>query len=114
MVSRVDPPVVSTSSTTSTRSLAASVKPRRSVSTPVLPLGENGAHAQRTADFVSDHDAAKRRRQHDGRAQRARAVGDGPAERFGRLRMLQHERALQVARAVQPGGEAEVALEQRT
>ena len=62
---------------------------------------------------MSDHDAAKRRRQHDARAQRTRAIGDGLAERFGHVRMLQHERALQVAGTVQTRGQTEVAFEQR-
>ena len=67
IVSRVDPPVVSTSSTTSTRSVSASVKPRRSVSTPSCRSAKMRAHAERAADLVADDDAAERRRQHDGR-----------------------------------------------
>ena len=43
----------------------------------------------------------------------AHAIGDRAAERLGLLRMLQHERALQVAGAVQPRRQAEVAFEQR-
>ena len=35
------------------------------------------------------------------------------AERLGVRRMLQHERALQVAGAVQAGGQTEMAVEQR-
>ena len=40
------------------------------------------------------------------------SLGDGPAERLGVRRVLQHQRALQVPGAVQPGGQAEVAFEQ--
>ena len=43
---------------------------------------------------------------------RADALGDRPAERFGVRGMLQHERALQVAGAVQAGRQAEVPVEQ--
>ena len=44
-------------------------------------------------------------------AQRPGPPGDGPAEQFGVLGMLQHQRALEVARAVQPGTQAEMAFE---
>ena len=64
-------------------------------------------------DFLSDDDAAERGRQHDGRAEVARALRDGAAERLGVGGMLQHERALQVAGTVKPGRQTEVALEQR-
>jgi hypothetical protein len=70
MVSRVDPPVVSTSSTTSTRSLGA----------PVQPLGKDRTYAEGPSDLLSNHDAAERRRQDDGRVQSSRAIGKGPAE----------------------------------
>ena len=90
------------------------MKPRRSVEHAVLPLGEDRAHAERAADLLADDDAAERRRQHDGRpqaARRDRAMARPSASAC--CGMLQHERALQVAGAVQPGGQAEVALEQR-
>ena len=103
VASRVDPPVVITSSTTSTRSAADSVNPRRSVSTPVLPLGEDRAHAERAPDLLADDDAAERRREHGRRLQVPRPLGDACAERLGELGELEHERALQIAVAVQPG-----------
>ena len=62
---------------------------------------------------MADDDAAERRRQHHGRLQIGDALGDRAAERFGVRRMLQDERALQVAGAVQAGGQAEVSVEQR-
>ena len=78
-----------------------------------LALREDCADAERAADFLSDDDAAERGRQHDGRAEVARPLGEGAAERLRVGRMLQHERALQVAGAVKPGRQAEVAFEQR-
>ena len=70
-------------------------------------------HAEGAPDFLSDDDAAERRREHHGGAQVAHAIRDRAAERLGLLRMLQHERALQIAGAVQPRGQTEVAFEQR-
>ena len=79
----------------------------------VVAFGENGAHAERTADFVADDDTAERGRQNHRRLQIARAVADGTPQRFRVRRMLQHKRALQIAWAVQPGRESEMPLEQR-
>ena len=74
IVSRVDPPVVTTSSTTSTRSLGSKRETAPQAQRPVLPLGEDRAHAERPADLLADDDAAERRRQHDvGTKRRARA-----------------------------------------
>src|SRR5215208_3110733 len=42
----------------------------------VLPLREYGADTERTTDFVTDDDAAERRREHDRRAQFARLLRD--------------------------------------
>ena len=42
----------------------------------------------------------------------AHALGERAAERFGVRRVLQHERALQIAGAVQAGGQAEMSVEQ--
>ena len=79
----------------------------------LLPLGENGAHAERTADFLADDDAAERWRESHRRPQVARALADGAPERFRVPRILQHERALQIPRTVQPGRESEMPLQQR-
>src|SRR4029453_12408506 len=51
------------------------------VEAPVLTLGEDGAHAEGTPDFVADHDAPKRRGEHNGDAERTDEGGDGRAER---------------------------------
>jgi hypothetical protein len=101
IVSRVDPPVVTTSSTTDTFSPGSSAKPRRSVSAAVLALREDGADAERPPDFLADHDAADRRRTARPGAQ---APHDGPERRAERLRfarVLKHQRTLEIAGAVQ-------------
>ena len=113
IVSLVEPPVVTTSSTTSTFSPGSERESASERQLPVLALGEDGADAKRAADFLADDDAAQRRRQHRLRAEAAHAIRERRAERFGLARMLQHERALQVAGAVQSGRQAEVALEER-
>ena len=79
----------------------------------VLTLGEHRADAERAPDFLADDDAAERRRQDDGRLQVRVRVRQRVAERVGELGILQHERALQVAVAVQPGRQPEVPFEQR-
>ena len=112
IVSRVDPPVVTTSSTTSTRSPGASVKPRRSVSAPSCRSAKIARTPSARADLLADDDAAERRREHDLSAQIADPLGDGRAAGLGLARVLQHERALQVAWAVQAGGQPEVPFEQ--
>ena len=78
----------------------------------VLPFGEERADAERARHLMADHDAAERRRQDDGRAQRLGRDGNLAAECFGVDGMLQHERALQVAAAVQAGRQPEVPIEQ--
>ena len=45
--------------------------------------------------------------------QRGGSPGDRAPERLGVIRVLQHERALQVAGAVQAGGQPEVPFEER-
>ena len=77
----------------------------------ILPFGENRAHAEPTADFLADDDAAKRRRKHHVGPQIARPVADGTPQRFSVPRMLQYERRLQVARTVESGREAEMPIE---
>ena len=84
IVSRVDFPVVNTSSTTSTRSPGDRLKPRRSVSAGAArSLREYRAHAERARHFVADDQAAQRRRQHDRRAADAftRAASARPERR---------------------------------
>ena len=112
-VSRVEPPVVTTSSTTSTRSSRRQREAAAQRQRAVLPLGEQRAHAERARDFLADDDAAERRRQHDRRLQMPRALGERAPERVGELGILQHQRALQVAVAVQPRRQPEVPFEQR-
>jgi hypothetical protein len=59
IVSRVDPPVVTTSSTTSTRSPGESENPRPQRQLPILTLREQRAHTEGTTDFLADHDPAE-------------------------------------------------------
>ena len=117
IASRDERPVVTTSSTSSTFWPGSSRKPRRSSNVPVGPLDEHRLDAQRAAHFVADDHPAHRRRDDDLdlRAQsRAGCVAaSAEARRDGARRVHQHPRALQVARAVQPRGEDEMALEQR-
>ena len=49
----------------------------------------------------------------DRRLQMPRAVGQRRAELLGEIGILQHQRALQVAVAVQPGRQPEMPLEKR-
>src|SRR6185295_17879323 len=67
----------------------------------VLALDEDRADAERARDLVADDDAAERRREDHRRPQITGALRDRAAQRLGMLRMLQHQRALQIARAVQ-------------
>ena len=80
----------------------------------VLALGENRPDTERAPDFLADHDAAERRRQDDRRLHVARALGQRVSKRLGELRVLEHQRALQVAIAVQARRQPEMPLEERT
>ena len=112
IVSRVEPPVVTTSSTTSTLSsgLKREATPQRQPA--VLPLGEDRAHAERARHLVADDDAAERRREHDRRAVALERGAERFTERRRVARVLEHERALQVPGAVQTRRQTEVAFEQ--
>ena len=112
IVSRVEPPVVTTSSTTSTLSLGAQREATPQRQPAVLPLGEDRAHAERARHLVADHDAAERRGEDRRRAEPASAGAERVAERRRVARMLEHERALQVPGAVQTRRQTEVAFEQ--
>jgi hypothetical protein len=61
---------------------------------------------------VADDYAAESRRKDHGRIQVGDACADRTAERFGVLRVLQHQRTLEIPGAVQAGRQAEVAVEQ--
>ena len=79
----------------------SSVKPRRSVSVPSCRSAKIARTPSARADFLADHDAAKRGRQHGRGAERSHPDTQGGAERLRIARMLEHERALQIAGAVQ-------------
>jgi hypothetical protein len=63
--------------------------------------------------LVSDDQAAESRRENRIGVSGAQQLAERTTECFGVRRVLQHERALQVAAAVQPRRQAEVPLEQR-
>ena len=79
---------------------------------PIFPLGKQGTDAQAARDLLTNHDAAECRRQHGRRLQVLRAPGQRLAERSGKLRVLQDERALKISLAVQTRRQAEVAIEE--
>ena len=112
IVSRVDPPVVSTSSTTSTRSAGDSEKPRRSASAPSVrsaKIARTPSARPTSWPMTMPPSAGDSTTVGD---QAAGGRGDGRAQRLGARGVLEHQRALQVAGAVQAGGEPEVALEE--
>src|SRR6266545_720286 len=80
----------------------------------VLPFREDRAQVHRAADFLPDHDAAKSGREDHGRLQMLEARGKRTPQLFGEVRVLQHERALQVPIAVKPRRKLEVPFEQCT
>src|SRR5262245_52794807 len=79
----------------------------------VLPLGKNRSNTQRTTDLLTDDDTAERRGKHHIRRQCPNAIGDLCATCLGFGGVLQDERTLQVAGAVETCGQPEVAFEQR-
>ncbi len=70
---------------------------------PVLPLGEERTDAQGARRLLADDDPAERGREHGRRLQVPRPLGNACAQRFGELGELEHQRALEIAIAVQPG-----------
>ena len=80
----------------------------------VLALRENGPDAQRAGDLVADDDAAEGRGEDSRRLQLADACRNFHPAGLGFAGMLENERALQIAGAVQPGREPEMPFEQRS
>ena len=113
MVSRVDPPVVTTSSTTSTRSPGAIVKPRRSVSARSCrstkmartPSARATSCPMTIPPIAGDSTSPTPRC----RRRSARATPQASAS----AGMLQDQGALQIPGAVQAGRQPEVTVEQR-
>ena len=113
IVSRVDPPVVTTSSTTSTRSPAAIVKPRRSFSAPSSRSAKSARApmARATSCPMTIPPSAG-----DNTVSTCCPPASAPMaapRASASARMLQHERTLQVPGAVQAGRQPEVPFEQR-
>ena len=115
ITSRVEPPVVITSSTTTTPSPGRMREAAAQGHRAVLALGEEGAAAESPRHLVGDDHAAQRGCDH-----RARRLPEHGAERGrqraaqarGHHRIHEHARALQVARGVQARGQQEVALQE--
>src|SRR5579885_1326726 len=80
---------------------------------PFFALSPDRADAERPRDLPADDDAADCRRDDRLDVLAAEALSDGATERLGLRRVLQHERALEVLRAVQAARQNEVAFEQR-
>ncbi len=81
--------------------------------TAVLPFCEDGPHPERAPHLLPDDDSAESRREDCLHAQIADAVREERAAALGFGRVLEHEGALQVAGAVQAGGQTEVPVEER-
>ena len=113
IVSRVEPPVVTTSSTTRTLSPGRTVKPRRKRHPPGLALGPDEARAEGARHLVADDEAADGGRGHGLDSLARKSLGERLAEARGLGRVLQEQRTLQVVRAVQPARQNEVAFQQR-
>jgi hypothetical protein len=81
-----------------------------------LAFGEQRANTQASGSFVGDDHATERRSDDQiNLADAGVAAGFGRkfgAQFFSHFWMLQHQRALQIARTVQAGGEQEVAFQQ--
>ena len=108
IVSRVERPVVSTSSTTSTGSSSAMVKPAAQSHEAVLPLGEERPYAKCAAHFFNRHPEFRPAPFLPPMLRPDAAVSPQVrTQLFGDSGMLQYLRALYVAIAVQPGGENE-------
>ena len=114
IVSRVEPPVVTTSSTTRTCSPGASVKPRRSISLPSCRSAKMARtpSARPTSCPMTMPPSAGDRTTCAPRL--AHAVGDVRSAGLGLGRVLQDQRTLQIPGTVQSGGQPEVSFEQRT
>src|SRR5439155_433672 len=78
-----------------------------------LALREERADAERARHLVGHQDAADRGGQHRCRARVAEWRGQGRAERGGVLRVLEHERRLEIDVRVKAGGQPEVAVHER-
>ena len=114
IVSRVDPPVVTTSSTTRTRSPGASENPRRSISLPSCrsaKIARTPSARPTSWPMTMPPSAGDRTRLG---IEAAHAAGDVRPAGLGLGRVLQHQRTLQIPGAVQPRGQPEVSFEQGT
>ena len=117
ITSRVLPPVVMTSSTTTAISPGSTVKPRRRDILRVSgsrSVNRNGVPSARATSCPMIR-SAQGGRNHEADffacMMLAQFFGQQASEAFGGRRMAQHQRALQIFAAVQSAGEAEMALQ---
>ena len=76
--------------------------------TGTIAFDEDGANAEPASDFMADDQAAQGGRYDTGNVMVFKHGGDGAAKFFGVLRMLEHERALDVGGAVAAAGQFEM------
>ena len=108
MTSCTEPPVVTTSSQTSTRSSGATVNPGGSAR-HLLSVRRRWCEPQLPSGFLCYHDAPHGRRNHHVDALSTKVISDNAAQRFAMAGVLQHFRALEILVTVQAGGQEKVA-----
>ena len=69
-----------------------------------IAFDEERADTESASNFVADNQAAERRRDNAGDGVILETFGEGTTELFGVLRMLEHQRALDVCGAVTSAG----------
>jgi hypothetical protein len=77
-------------------------------------LDENEAGAELACDFLADHEAAHRRRDHGGWREGFNLIREGVAEAFDDGHLLEGEGALEKLAAMQAAAEDEMSFEERT
>src|SRR5678816_3033763 len=76
-------------------------------------FGPDKSRAERSRDFVSNHDPANRRRRHELNSLASILLRNRASEAFCTLRKLKHERTLQIDRAVQTTRQLKMTFQQR-
>ena len=106
IASRVDLPVVKTSSTMTAGSPGSSRKPRRSANAPSCRSTKRNARRKRARRLVPDDQAAQGRRDDDRRRERRTSRRELPARRLRALGPHEQARALEVAVRVEAARES--------
>src|SRR5262249_23221282 len=79
-----------------------------------LAFGKEGTSANRAGCLVRDDDPSDRRSNNDVHPVVSEFRGEGTADEVCVLGVLKNESALEINRAVQPGGELKVTIQKRT